>query len=150
MKPPWTKHSQIGYRNLAENELAPAFLRLAWYAMGRHNASGHCQLKRGELANFLGKGESKYRHVDVAIAKAVQCGLLDASSQATCLVVNGLLIEGPPGDPDSPCATHRIGKGGAVWAKCHPDRAHHAGGLCNSCYQADRRQRAALSRIMSE
>ena len=152
MKPPWTKHSQTRSKQLAEgNKSAPAFLRIAWYAMGHCKANRHCELKRGFLAKFLAVGENKrYRYVDASIAKAVDYGLLDASSQSTCLVVSALLADGPPGDDDADCVTHMIGKGGANWAKCHPDKPRHAGGLCNSCYQADRRQKAALSRILSK
>lgn len=149
LKPPWVKHSQDEYNRLASRELTPAFLRVVMYAMGNHKANLHCELKRGALAEFLGRDGKKYRHVEDAIAKAVEVGLLDAASQATCLVVPTHLVEGPIGDPRADCATHRMGRGGAVWAKCHPDRRHHAGGFCNTCYQLDRRQKKALQEVMN-
>lgn len=139
MKPPWTKHSQVEYKRLAGKESAPAYLRVVWYAMGNHKANGHCELGRSQLATFLGNGKGPYRYVAQAIAAAVELELLDPSSHARCLVVPSALIEGPQGDGDETCYTHKSTRPVGSRAKCHPDRPHHARGLCNSCYRRDAR-----------
>lgn len=134
MKAPWTKHSQTRYKELAKNKDAPAYLRVAWLAMGRHLANGHAEFKRGELASILTKNGKPYRGVDNAIAMAVRYGLLDLDSTSRCLVVPDGLIEGPIGDSDLDCMTHKRLKAPRM-ADCCPERKHHANGKCRPCYQ---------------
>lgn len=135
MKAPWTKHSQAAYKLLAKNRQAPAFLRIAWLAMGRHGSNGHAEFRRGELASLLNQNGKPYRRVDDAIATAIQYGMLDASSTRRCLVVPCDLIEGPHGKFVK-CHTHQ-GRPPVKMADCHPNRKHHAKGLCSACYQSE-------------
>lgn len=140
MKPPWAKHSQDEYKRLAKNPKVPQVLRVVMLAMGHHKANRHAEFKRGELSTLLSTNGKQYRRVDVAIKKAVQYGLLDASSTRRCLVVPPDLTEGPVGDDTAYCPTHGNGAIQKFATKClHADRKNHAKGLCNPCYQHELR-----------
>ncbi len=111
---PWTRHYQSAWENRSANPDVPLWARVTALAYGRHEANGHANFGRGQLAWILGTppkdgGEFKRRDratLRNAIAVAVKHGWLAEGSCSECLVVPAHDIVGPNGDPFKPCPVH--------------------------------------------
>ena len=111
---PWAKHWQIEWENRAADATLPLWLRVVCLAYGRHEANGHANFGRGQLAWVLGtppKDGKPFARADRycvrdAIRLAVHHGWLAEGSCSECLVVPAHAIEGPVGNEHKVCPVH--------------------------------------------
>lgn len=102
----WAAHAQDHWLEFAGNPNFPDYLRITFVAYGRHAANGHARLERGELAQYLVRKDGTLpdrRNLWSSLQKAIRLGYLMPESQALCLVVSSIHVQGGVGDPDRPC-----------------------------------------------
>jgi hypothetical protein len=102
----WAAHAQDHWLEFAGNPNFPDYLRITFVAYGRHAANGHARLERGELAQYLVRKDGTLpdrRDLWSSMQKAIRLGYLLPESQALCLVVSSVHVQGGVGDPDRRC-----------------------------------------------
>ena len=142
----FVKLNQPECREQAKDEALPAHLRVFFLAITRAAPNRHAEFKRGELAKLLGKSRKRHAHLDAAIGRAVEYGLLHKDSTSTCLVLTNMV---DPYDKYGngrflPCKTHGGTPRPTFAAICHPEKPHEAHGLCDMCYRREKRRAATL------
>ena len=120
---PWARHQQRVWLERARDPEVPKWLRIAFYAWGRHKANGHATFEPGELGLLVGvvnRATGELRPVDPSnlrheICKAVEKGYLAEQSTAQCLVVPPYAISGGWGSEYEKCSVH--GNGVIRWSR---------------------------------
>jgi len=135
---------------LLKNEKLEPHVKLFFLVLTTAAPNGHAKFGRKSLAILLGKPGKSHGDVKGVIARAIERGLVDEVSTPACVVLPGAYVSpewgiwriGVPHDGKHPnarfwdCSVHDRTYVPNVPATCHPDRKHHAKGLCRRCYQA--------------
>lgn len=113
---PWTRHYQHIWMERTGDSRYPAWLRVAFLALGSHRANGHARFKPGDISMIIGgyidpdNGEmkttmNKYAVRD-AIKQAVERKWLSPESSSLCLVVPAHAVTGGLGNEHEKCPIH--------------------------------------------
>jgi hypothetical protein len=111
----WARQYQQPWRERAEDESLPLWLRVACVAFGYHEPNGHTPMKPGELAVKVGRvntstGEVRpveKRNLQRAINAAIDKGWISKASGSLCLVVPEHAVDTLLAGYDRACPRHQ-------------------------------------------